>query len=449
MSEVPGADSSGTAESASPVRVGVLSFHNSKETKAILNAVRALGHEPVWLREENTRSWIEAGDLRFDPDVDVVANRLLMTKAAQPLDDVGIATGYTASRPVLNPPAVVVRALHKYGAAATLTAAGIRIPDAYIAFSNRTINEGNRLTSEKAVHKSAIGTNGDRMAVIDAGDVVAPHIARRRAFIQEFIDTGAERPFDVRAYVVGDRVVGAMKRYAPSDEWRTNVAVGGEVEDFTGDLPEEAARFAREAADALDLDYAGVDLLCRDGEWYVLEVNTTAGFKGLFEATGVSPAPYIAALAIERGGGRVDPDRVASLAAVLDDSVPECKPSLDPEPEASTTIGYTERVTVSAGQRAIEVIGKSDTGARRTSIDLDVAAEIGAGPIVDTVRVKSGSRAGRQKRPLVEIDLKIGNRWRTVTASIENRNHMTYPVLLGRDILDGYHVDVTRREREE
>ena len=36
------------------VRVGVLSLHNSKETKAILNAVEDLGHEPVWLRRENT-----------------------------------------------------------------------------------------------------------------------------------------------------------------------------------------------------------------------------------------------------------------------------------------------------------------------------------------------------------------------------------------------------------
>jgi len=75
-----GSAPSRTTDSASPVRVGVLSFHNSKETKAILNAVHALGHEPVWLREENARSWIEAGNLRFDPDVEVVSNRLLTTK---------------------------------------------------------------------------------------------------------------------------------------------------------------------------------------------------------------------------------------------------------------------------------------------------------------------------------------------------------------------------------
>jgi len=87
-------------------------------------------------------------------------------------------------------------------------------------------------------------------------------------------------------------------------------------------------------------------------------------------------------------------------------------------------------VTVGAGGRTIDAIAKSDTGARRTSIDLDVAADIGAGPIVGTVHVKSGSQTGRQKRPLVEIDVKIGDRWQTVTASIENRNHMAYPYRL-------------------
>lgn len=37
----------------SSIRVGVLSLHNSKETKAILNAIEDLGHTPVWLRKEN------------------------------------------------------------------------------------------------------------------------------------------------------------------------------------------------------------------------------------------------------------------------------------------------------------------------------------------------------------------------------------------------------------
>lgn len=436
-------------EPAKRVRVGVLSFHNSKETKAICNAVRALGHQPVWLREENTRTWMENGTLHFDPDIDIVANRLLTTKASHPIDDLGVTTSYAATRPVLNAPEAVMRAIHKYGAAATLVAAGLPVPDAYMAFAHRTLNNGDHPVDGPAVHKPAIGTNGDRMELVDMNDAVSPQIARRRAFLQQFLDTGAERPFDVRVYVVDDHVVGAMKRYAPADEWRTNVALGGDVEGISDGLPEDAARLATEATTVLDLDYAGVDLLCRDDTWYVLEVNATAGFKGFFEATGVSPAPYIAQLAIERAEGRAESEQVAKLAPTLDDSVPECKPSLDSKPESPEMVGYTEHVALSGGQTIEYAVAKSDTGAQRTSIDIDLAAAIGAGPVVGTTRVKSGTQNGRQKRPLVDLELKLGDRWHSTTASIEDRSHMSYPVLLGRDVLRGYRVDIEQRVAEE
>ncbi len=267
-----------------------------------------------------------------------------------------------------------------------------------MAFAHQTINNGDHPVDGPTVHKPAIGTNGDRMELVDVNEAVSPQIARRRAFLQQFLDTDAERPFDVRVYVVDDHIVGAMKRYAPADEWRTNVALGGDVEGISDDLPEDPARLAIEATTVLDLDYAGVDLLRRDDTWYVLEVNATAGFKGFFESTGVSPAPYIARLAIERAEGRVESERVAELATTLDDSVPDCKPSIGSKPETPETVGYTEHVAVS-GRRKIEyAVAKSDTGAQRTSIDIDLAAAVGAGPIVDTTRVKSGTRNGRQKR---------------------------------------------------
>ncbi len=449
MSEAFATDHAVAEDPVSSVRVGVLSFHNSKETKAICNAVRALGHQPVWLREENTRTWMADGTLHFDPDVDVVANRLLVTKAPQPLDDLGVATSYAAARPVLNRPENVMRATNKYSAAATLVAAGLPVPDAYMALAHSTINDGDHPVDGRTVHKPTVGTNGNRMELVEATDAVAPRIARRRAFLQQFLGTESGRPFDVRVYVVGGRVVGAMRRYAPADEWRTNVALGGDVEGISDTLPENAARLATEATAVLDLDYAGVDLLCRDDKWYVLEVNSTAGFKGFFEATGVSPAPHIARLAIERADGRVDAGRVAEVAAELDDSVPDCKPSIEPMPEASETVGYTERVAVSGGQAIEHAVAKSDTGARRTSIDVELAAAVGAGPVVDTACVKSGAKAGRRKRPLVELEVRLGDRWHSTTASIEDREHMGYPVLLGRDVLRGYRVDVRRRVAEE
>lgn len=50
-----------------PVQVGVLSFHESKESKAILNAVEELGHEAVWLRENDVLLRFKDGEFVLEP----------------------------------------------------------------------------------------------------------------------------------------------------------------------------------------------------------------------------------------------------------------------------------------------------------------------------------------------------------------------------------------------
>lgn len=427
--------------------MGVLSLHNSAETKAILNAVEALGHEPVWIREENLVASIEEGRPRVTPEVDVLVNRLLVTKSDQPLEDLQLAALYEETTPVVNPSWAVRNAVHKYCAARRLAAADLPVPDAFFARSPRTFERWREHLPGRAVHKRTIGTNGRGMSRVSHADAVNARITADPAFLQEYLDPGADRPFDVRAYVVGDRVVGAMRRYAPDDEWRTNVALGGEVEDATGDLGPRLRRLATRATDVLGLDCSGVDLVRLDGDWYVLEVNATAGFKGLFSATGTSPAPHIARLAVERYGGGVDDARVEDLQAHLDDSVPGCKPPLEQD-DSGDVVGYTTRVRV-AGTTAVEaVVAKSDTGASRTCIDADLAGRIGAGPVAGTTQVRVGSRVDPVTRPLVDVDLRVNGAWRTVTASVADRSAQTHPVLLGRDVLGGYAVAVDRRVEE-
>lgn len=81
------------------VRAGVLSPHNSTEAKATLNAVRALGHEPAWIRDENVASWTEDGTLQLSPRVDVLVNRLLITKSDHRLEDLQLAALYGETTP--------------------------------------------------------------------------------------------------------------------------------------------------------------------------------------------------------------------------------------------------------------------------------------------------------------------------------------------------------------
>ncbi|WP_276261058.1 RimK family alpha-L-glutamate ligase [Haloglomus litoreum] len=429
-----------------PVRVGVLSLHNSKETKAILNAVEALGHHTEWLRTENTVVRFEDGGTTLSPDVDVVVNRLLLSNTDQPSEELGLAQTVHGLRPMLNPPEATARAAHKTAAAARLVAAGLPVPKTVFALSSDQLNRVREEFGDEAVYKTAIGTHGGGAWKVGLAEPLTAQVGKRRAFLQEVVGRAGEPPRDLRVYVVDGSVVGAMYRYAAESDWRTNVARGGRVEDASDDAPAAVLDLARRAAATMDLDCAGVDLIEGDDRWYILEVNPTAGFKGFYQATGVSPAPHIARMAIEAAGGSVDPALVESLASTLDDSVPACKPVPATEPEAErVTIGFTEQVVVRGTAGSKTVVAKADSGAARTSIDIRLAADIGAGPIHTVSRVRSGSTKQSKARPVVDLVVGIGGEQHTVAANIEDRSHMSHRLLLGRDILRNYTLDVSRR----
>ncbi len=428
------------------VTVGVLSLHTSKETKAILNAVEALGHGTEWLREENTSVRVEDGTVVLEPEVDIIANRMLLSNTEQPCEELGLINTFSQLVPMLNSPKSVLTAIHKLSTAGALAANDVRVPNVLLALSSDRLNASRHDYGEQAVYKTAIGTHGGGTWKVGPDDAVNAKVGDRYAFLQELIDEEDQPNRDLRVYVVDGEIIGAMYRYAPDNDWRTNVALGGNVEDATDTLPESAREMAIQSADAIDLDYAGVDLVEGDDGWYVLEVNPTAGFKGLHEATHISPAPHIAKLAIERAGGSVDDERVEELSRTLDDTEPSARPPEQPVTNGEpATIGYTEEIILSGTSGSKSVLAKSDTGATRTSIDTGLAADIGAGPIKSVTRVKSGSSKTSKSRPVVDIVVGVGGNRHTVTASVEDRNHMDYPVLLGRDILENYRVDVSKR----
>src|SRR5207253_2804118 len=108
-------------------------------------------------------------------------------------------------------------------------------------------------------------------------------------YIQQAVDHGGR---DVRVFVVGGRVLGAIERRAAAGEWRTNVSNGGSARPF--DLPDSWGDLAVRAAGAVGADYAGVDLLpSTDGNVFVLEVNGIPGWEGLQQATGLDVAGAI------------------------------------------------------------------------------------------------------------------------------------------------------------
>ncbi|MDG5760203.1 RimK family alpha-L-glutamate ligase [Natronococcus sp. A-GB1] len=426
------------------VRVGVLSFHDSKESKAICNAVEELGHEPVWLRENNILLRFTDDSFVLEPDVDVVINRLLLSTATQPVEAVGIANAIARFRPMVNDPDAAALASHKIAAAAAMVAAGVPIPKTALAMGTTTVGRIGPTFGEEFVYKTIVGTHGGGAWKVRQNDLLTGTVGTRRAFLQELVRADRERTRDLRVYVVDGTVVGAMYRYADEEEWRTNVARGGSVEDATDALSATVEDTATTAASAVGLDCAGVDLIENEDGWYVLEVNPTAGFRGLFRATGRSPAPVIAKVAVERVGGAVDDELVERLRATLDDSVPSCVPSEgEPIGNDAPVVGLTERVVVSGTTDTKSVAGRAEPVNARTRIDLQLAAAIGAGPI--QVGTTDSVENGRRRRPVVDVVVGVAGTERTVDAIVEDRAGEQYPILLGRDVLAEFRIDVASR----
>ncbi len=115
------------------------------------------------------------------------------------------------------------------------------------------------------------------------------HSTRQNVLVQRFVAESKGR--DIRAFVVGDRVVSAMRRSATGDEFRSNVHRGGTVEAI--DLTPEYQRAAVRAAQIMGLRVAGVDMLEGNEGPLIMEVNSSPGLEGIERASGLDVAGSI------------------------------------------------------------------------------------------------------------------------------------------------------------
>lgn len=200
---------------------------------------------------------------------------------------------------VVNRPGSIERTVDKYFSSVLLEARGLPTPATLVTETLEEAVQGFATLGGDVVVKPLFGSGGRGMVRVTDLEVAyrafqALDLGRYVYYLQRFVPHGDH---DVRAFVVGGDVVAAMRRRSPG--WRHNVSRGAAVEPHR--LSGAEARLALEAAAALDLDYAGVDLLPgADGTTYVLEVNAIPGWAGLQKTTAVSIADAIAGHLVSR-----------------------------------------------------------------------------------------------------------------------------------------------------
>ncbi len=159
-------------------------------------------------------------------------------------------------------------------------------PSAFVRSKSDVLPAIEEVGGAPVIIKLLEGTQGVGVILADTIKVAEAIIetlqsAKQNVLIQKFVAESKGR--DVRAFVVGGHVVGAMRRTAQGQEFRSNVHRGGKTESI--ELSPEYERTAVRAAQIMGLRVAGVDMLEGDDGPQVMEVNSSPGLEGIEKAT--------------------------------------------------------------------------------------------------------------------------------------------------------------------
>jgi len=193
---------------------------------------------------------------------------------------------------VINPTRAYQKAKDKYSMIFTLAGRGLLIPQTYVTEMAHWAYRASRNFRE-TVYKPIVGSLGFGSMKFSDADMAFNAYKRLESlgqpiYLQEYLEKPSR---DVRAFVVGQKVLASIYRIARDGEWKTNVAQGGKAKSIklSGELQELALR----AVEALDLIYAGVDILETEQGPVLLEVNASPSWQELQKATGLDVARQI------------------------------------------------------------------------------------------------------------------------------------------------------------
>ena len=101
-----------------------------------------------------------------------------------------------------------------------------------------------------------------------------------------------------------------------------------------------------------------------------------------------------------------------------------------------SVVGVVEEVEIQ-GRNVVISPALFDTGASTTSVDTTLASKAQLGPIVRTARIKTASRSEGMRRPVVKAIIRIQGREFECDVNLQDRSHMSFPVIIGRNIIAG------------
>lgn len=207
----------------------------------------------------------------------------------------------------------IVRSRDKLRSTQLLARAGVGIPKTVFARATANLDDViEQAGGTPLIIKVARGTHGKGVVLAEtkkAAQAVmqAFYVEGVNFLVQEYIQESAGS--DIRAFVVGGKVVASMKRQSLDDDFRSNLHQGGSGSVVK--LTDEERRTALKAARAIGLSICGVDMIQSERGPLVLEVNASPGF-GIETVTGRNVAEKVIEYAEQNARGKRRKDRVGA-----------------------------------------------------------------------------------------------------------------------------------------
>jgi ribosomal protein S6--L-glutamate ligase len=270
-------------------------------TKRLKEVAKARGHEVKIVKYRDCYASIEKNnptvsyrgeDLsRFDAIIPRIASNMTRygTAIVRQLEMQGV---YTVSSSL-----AINRSRDKLRSMQLLAKAGVGIPKTIVSRNSADIDDLlDKLGGMPVIIKLARGTHGNGVVLAETKKAAKSVLQAfyltnedgTNILLQEFVKESAGT--DIRAFVVGGRVVASMKRQSLDDDFRSNLHKGGEGTKIK--LTEEERKMAVKAAKAMGLNVAGVDMMRSERGPLILEVNASPGF-GIEKVTGRDVASSI------------------------------------------------------------------------------------------------------------------------------------------------------------
>lgn len=230
---------------------------------------------------------------RLAPPIDVVIPRI-----GTSITDYGLAVVKQFELlgiKVVNGSSGIAQSRDKLRCLQVLAEKGFDIPITVLMRGSRAIKVALRhVHGTPAIIKLLQGTQGVGVMLVESPSSAESVIdtmsgLQQDVIMQQYI--AESRGSDIRAFVIGNQVVAAMRRQARMGEFRSNIHRGGEGVPIS--LKEPVKRLAVHAVKAVGLTVAGVDILESLTGPKIIEVNSSPGFEGIEKATGLNIARLI------------------------------------------------------------------------------------------------------------------------------------------------------------